>query len=165
MKKALLVYQGWVQQIVEPGLDYEIYEGPDATIVWVDAPDEITLDWTLEWSPSQGKMIWIERDAPYTDLAVARKVAYGDVGAQLDMLYHELKTAGSITADGDWFNHIATVKSVIPKPPPQEPPITMEELMARALTEEPGKDKKNVPSTMELPAWKRYPGWKGYGKD
>lgn len=165
MKKALVVYQGWVQQIVEPGLDYEIYEGPDATIAWVDAPDEITLDWTLEWSPSQGKMIWVERDQPFTDLAVARKVAYGDVGAQLDMLYHELKTTGTITPDGDWFTHIATVKSVIPKPPPPEAPYTMEELLAKALTEEPAPDKKNMPSTMEMPAWKRYPGWKGYGTD
>jgi hypothetical protein len=163
MKKALVVYQGWVQQIVEPGLDYEIYEGPDATVVWVDAPDEITLDWTLEWSPSQGKMIWIERDAPFTDLSVARKVAYGDVGAQLDMLYHELETTGNISAEGDWYNHIQTVKSVIPKPPPPEIPLTMEEMLAKSLTEEPSKTKRNQPATLEMPAWKRYPGWKGYG--
>lgn len=163
MKKALVVYQGWVQQIVEPGLDYEIYEGPDATIVWVDAPDEITLDWTLEYSPSQGKMIWIEREGGFTDLAIARKVAYGEVGAQLDMLYHELKDSGTISTEGDWYQHINTVKSVIPKPPPPEAPFSMEELLARAATEEPGVDKKNVPSTLEMPAWKRYPGWKGYG--
>lgn len=163
MKKALIVFQGWVQQIVEPGLEYEIYEGPDATIVWVDAPDEITLDWTLEYSPSQGKMIWIEREGGFTDLSIARKVAYGEVGAQLDMLYHELKDSGTISTEGDWYQHINTVKSVIPKPPPPEAPISMEELLARAATEEPGVDKKNVPSTLEMPAWKRYPGWKGYG--
>jgi hypothetical protein len=86
MKKVLIGYQGWVQQILEPGQEYEIYEGADASIVWVDAPDEITLDWTLEYSPSQGKSIWIEREGGFTDLSVARSVAYGQVGAQLDML-------------------------------------------------------------------------------
>ena len=82
MKKALIGYQGWVQQIVDPGEDYEIYCGPDATIQWVNAPDEITLDWTLEWSPSAQEMVWIERDGPFTNNGVARGVAYGQVGAQ-----------------------------------------------------------------------------------
>jgi hypothetical protein len=164
MKKALIGFQGWVQQILEPGQEYEIYEGPDATMVFIDAPDEITLDWTLEYSPSQGKMIWIEREGGYTDRAVARKVAYGEVGAQLDMLYHEIKTTGTITQEGDWFQHIQTVKSVIPKPPPPEEPWSMEEILAKAATEEPSKDKRNVPGTADLPAWVRYPGWKGYGK-
>jgi hypothetical protein len=163
MKKVLIGYQGWVQQIVEPGQEYEIYEGADASIVWVDAPDEITLDWTLEYSPSQGKSIWIEREGGFTDLSVARSVAYGQVGAQLDMLYHEIKTNGTISQEGDWFQHIQTVKSVIPKPPPPDEPWTMEELLARAATEEPSKEKRNVPGTVELPAWVRYPGWKGYG--
>ncbi len=92
MKKALVSYQGYVSKIVDPGEEGPLYEGPDASIAWVDAPDNIQMDWTLEWSPSQGEMIWVERDGPFTDNAVARKVAYGEVGAQLDMLYHELKT-------------------------------------------------------------------------
>ena len=54
--------QGYVHQIVDPGEDFEIYCGPDATIQWVDAPDDITIDWTLEWSPSAGQMIWVERE-------------------------------------------------------------------------------------------------------
>jgi len=164
MKKALISFQGWVQQIVEPGEDYEIYEGPDATIAWVDAPDEITLDWTLEWSPSRQEMIWVERDGPYTDNAVARSVAYGQVGAQLDMLYHELKTNGAITPEGEWFQHIDMVKSVIPKPAYKEP-VTMEEMMAKAAAEEPDPTNPNKPSTVEMPAWKRYPQWKGYNNN
>ena len=164
MKKALLAYQGWVQQIVDPGQDYEIYQGPDATIAWVNAPDTITLDWTLEWSPSQQQMIWVERDAPFTDNTVARKVAYGDVGAQLDMIYHELSETGSISTSGDWYQHITTVKSAIPRPPPPESPITMEEMLRRSLVEEPSVNKRNQPSTVDLPAWKRYPGWANYGQ-
>ena len=55
MKKALIGYQGWVQDIREPGEEFEIYNGPDASIQWIDAPDEITLDWTLEWSHNNNK--------------------------------------------------------------------------------------------------------------
>ena len=152
--------QGWVQQIVEPGEDYEIYNGPDATIQWVDAPDEITLDWTLEWSPSAQTMVWVERDGPFTDNSVARSVAYGQIGAQLDMLYHELTETGSISPDGPWAQHITNVKTLIEKPAPQIP-MTMEEMRAAAAVDEPHPDKPNRPSSVELPAWKRYSGWWG----
>lgn len=162
MKKALVGYQGWVTEIVEPGQDFEIYEGPDANMAWVDAPDEITLDWTLEYSPSQGKMIWVERDAPFTNNAVARKVAYGTVEEQLDMIWHEIDENGSLSKSGDWFQHISAVKEIVPKPPAPEAPMTLEEIQANGANQEPSEDKPNVPSTQEMPAWKRYPGWKGY---
>lgn len=161
MKKALVSYQGYVSEIRDPGEEYDIYEGPDAAIAWVDAPDEIQLDWTLEWSPSQQIMVWVERDGPHTDNSVARKVAYGEVGAQLDMLYHELTANGNISQDGDWYQHITNVKAMIEKPVPVEP-VTLEELMLRAATEEPSEDKPPVPSTQEIQSWRRYPGWKGY---
>ncbi len=164
MKKALVSYQGYVSEIRDPGEEYDIYEGPDAAIAWVDAPDEIQLDWTLEWSPSQQIMIWVERDGPHTDNGVARKVAYGEVGAQLDMLYHELKVNGSISQDGDWYQHITNVKSMIERPVPVTP-VTVEEMMAASATEEPSAEKSPVPSSQEIQSWRRYPGWKGYQPD
>ncbi len=163
MKKVLISYQGWVSQIVDPGEEYEIYEGPDATIAWVDAPDEITLDWTLEWSPSQEKMIWVDRDAPYTDNVVARKVAYGRLEEQLDLIYHDIEQNGALTADGEWYKHVSTIKSIIPKPKAQTAEIlTGEALMKVNHTTEPSIDQPSRPSSMEMPAWKRFPGWKGY---
>jgi hypothetical protein len=132
---------------------------------WVDAPDEITLDWTLEWSPSQQTMIWVERDGPYSpgQNEVARKVAYGEIGQQLDMIYHELNENGTLSRDGEWATHIRTVKQMIDAPEPVTP-ITMEELQARAVTEEPGVDKPNMPGTPEMPAWKRYSGWTNHNQ-
>jgi len=103
-------------------------------------------------------MVWVERDGPFTNNGVARSVAYGQVGAQLDMLYHELRTTGTISQDGDWYQHITNVKSIIPKPAPVLPK-TLEEIMAESMTSEPGADKEPRPSTQELPAWKRYTGW------
>lgn len=157
MKKALVTIPGYVSQIVDPGEDFEIYEGPDAAFVWVDAPDDITVDWTLEYSPSAGTMVWVKRTKAYTDPEVARKVAYGDIGAQLDMQYKDSLDGGT-----RWVDHIAAVKASIPKPTPRPTPMTLEELNVFAETEEPGVDKPLGLSTPELPAWTRYPGWKNY---
>ncbi len=164
MKKALIGYQGWVQDIREPGEEFEIYNGPDASIQWVDAPDEITLDWTLEWSPQQQQMIWVERDGPYTQDSEARRVAYGEVGEQLDMIFHEIQESGSISASGPWASHISTVKSMIPAPAAPEL-ITEEEAMVRRNTTEPSEDKPCNSSTSDLPAWKRYSGWTDKSND
>lgn len=157
MKKALMSIQGYVHQIVDPGEEFDIYSGPDATIQWVDAPDDVTLEWTLEWSPKAGQMVWVKRDRVYTDPEVARKVAYGDVGAQLDMMYKDMLDGGS-----RWKDHIAAVKASIPKPPERQTPMTYEELLEFAENEEPGTDKPVGISTADCPAWKRYPGWAGY---
>ncbi len=164
MKKALIGYQGWVQDIREPGEEFEIYNGPDASIQWVDAPDEITLDWTLEWSPQQQQMTWVERDGPYTQDSEARRVAYGEVGEQLDMIFHEIQESGSISASGPWASHISTVKSMIPAPAAPEL-ITEEEAMVRRNTTEPSEDKPCNSSTSDLPAWKRYSGWTDKSND
>ena len=76
MKKVLVSIEGRAMQIVDPGQEFEIYNGPDAKFVWVDVDnDNITLDWTLEWSPAQGKMKWIERSGSYTDTGMARQDA------------------------------------------------------------------------------------------
>mgnify|MGYP003651345605 CR=1 FL=1 len=131
MKKALIGYQGWVQDIRNPGEEFEIYNGPDAKMQWINAPDEITLDWTLEWSPQNQRMIWVERDGPYTQDSEARRVAYGEVGEQLDM---------------------------IPSPP-SPILITEEEAMVRRNTMEPGNDSPCNSSTEDMPCWKRYEGW------
>jgi len=164
MKKALVSYQGFTGQIVDPGEDFDIYEGPDAAMAWVNVPDNIQPEWTLEWSPSQQEMIWIEREGAFTSNEVARKVAYGEIGAQLGQIFDDIKEHGTLTADSTWFQHIQNVKTLIDKPVYEEP-VPIEELMARAATQEPSPDKLHQPSTMEMPAWKRYPGWKGYGQN
>ena len=49
---------------------------------------------------------------------VARTIAYGSVGDQLDLLYKEIQTTGTISATGTWAQHIANVKQTIPKDDP-----------------------------------------------
>lgn len=157
MKKALVGVEGYIHQVVEPGEDFEIYNGPDATMQWVDAPDNCTDWWTLEYSPSQAQMVWVERDSAYTDPGVARKVAYGDIGEQLDMMYKDQVDGGT-----RWKDHIANVKATLPSPVDQPEPMTEAEMRDYAENQEPDATKPVGLSTREVPCWKRYPGWSGY---
>lgn len=151
--------EGYIHQIEDPGNDFDIYNGPDATIQWVDAPDNVTEHWTLEWSPSKQVMVWVERTGPFVDAALRRKVAYGDIGEQLDMLYKDQVDGGTRFKD-----HVANIKATIPAPPAssESAPMTRDELIAAALTEEPSADKPCMISDKETPCWKRFPGWSGY---
>ena len=161
MKKAIVGAAGYVMQIEDPGDDFEIYNGPDATFQWVDAPDNITLQWTLEYSPSKGEMVWVERDEPHPDREMQRKVAYGDVGAQLDMLYHDIKSNNM--ANGSWVQHIDLIKTSIPAPDKtSEEPMSPEEQIAYDEIREPSKDQPMKMSSDTMPAWKRCTGWWGY---
>lgn len=156
-------FQGYIHEIKDPGEDYEIYQGMDATIMWVDAPNEIEINWTLEYSPLAKCMIWCKRPQPFTNLEVARKVAYGEIGAQLGMLFDDLKTHGTLSAETSaWFEHVEYIKSVIPKPPLQEDPLHLEELLQMWKTAEPDVGKQAKLSPTELQCWIRYPGWSGY---
>lgn len=160
-KKVLVSIEGKAMQIVDPGQDFEIYTGPDAKFVWVDvANDNITLDWTLEYSPAQGKMVWIERDGAYVDKAMQRQVSYGEPGEQLDMLYRDINAGKTLNAgDAEFYNHIKNVKSTNPKPSAAGTPMTPDELRAYSDTEEPAADKFPKMSYADNPAWKRYDGW------
>lgn len=162
MKKVLIGFQGYINEIKDPGEDFDIYEGPDASIAWVDAPDNVNIYWTLEYSPSAGHMVWCERGLPFTNRSMARKVAYGEVGEQLGMLYDELHENGSISKDGAWYQHINYIKSVIERPEPEPEPKTMEELLVEWETAEPSPDVHPKLSSPELQCWVRYPGWKNY---
>ena len=114
--------------------------------------------------PQQQQMIWIERDGPYTQDSEARRVAYGEVGEQLDMIFHEVQESGSISASGPWASHISTVKSMIPAPAAPEL-ITEEQAMVLRNTTEPSENKPCHSSTEDLPAWKRYSGWTDKSND
>lgn len=47
---------------------------------------------------------------------IKRAQEYPSVEDQLDMLYHEITANGSISATGDWYQTITSVKTNNPKP-------------------------------------------------
>lgn len=118
MLKALLhsVEPGRICEIATPGNEFEVH----SNFQWVDVPDgTTTLD---KWDVDNNVVIKYDplSEPGFAENAykVARGIAYQPVGAQLDMLYHELVANGSITTNGTWFQHIQTVKATIPKDDP-----------------------------------------------
>ena len=162
MKKVLIGFQGYINEIKDPGEEHQVYEGSDATFLWVDAPDDVEQTWTLEYSPSKGCMIWCKRPQPYTNLNVARRVAYGELNEQLGMIFDDIKEHGALTPDGLWYQHVQYIKDVIPRPTPEEPAKHLEELLQEWAVREPDVEKEPKLSDIELQCWVRYPGWKGY---
>ena len=165
MKKALVEYNGLVKEVVDPGEEYPIYSGEGATMQWVDAPDDVTIFWTLEYSPEQNKSVWVERDLPYADPVLRRKIAYGEAEVQLGMLYDDI-VSGNLDS-GKWVSHIQNVKSTVPKPPAsayqdvQDPAEELDAKMAADSVREPSAQAQMKFAPMDAPAWLHADGWSG----
>ena len=125
-KMCLVTFQGTIMEIVDPGQEYQIYEGEGATAKWVlSADDDVNLDWIMKDGA------FVERDAPPVDYSMRRRVAYGDIGEQLDMMYHD-----QIESTTTWKDHIAAVKAANAAP-----------------SEQPDYTAVTPNGTMENPAW------------
>ena len=108
-KMCLVTFVGTIMEIVDPGQEYQIYEGEGATAKWVlSADNDVTLDWIMKDGA------FVERDEPPVSYAMRRKVAYGDIGEQLDMMYHD-----QIESTTTWKDHIAAVKAANAAPSEQ----------------------------------------------
>lgn len=105
-KMCLVTFSGQITQIVDEGQEFEIYDGPDAKFRWMLCEDDAVGPL---WYVNKG--VFIQREAPPVDLARQRAIAYGDVGAQLDMIYHDQQN-GTTT----WQDHVANVKTTYPAP-------------------------------------------------
>jgi len=58
---------------------------------------------------------WIAVDSE-SYAVIKRRQNYPEIGDQLDMLYHEIKETGTISATGEWITAIDIVKNNYPKP-------------------------------------------------
>lgn len=88
---------------------------------WIDCPDNITNHYTYDRENNSFKefdMINVPgfRENGYK---VARQIAYGNIGDQLDMIFKEITATGVISVDGPWATLIASVKNEIPKDNPE----------------------------------------------
>jgi hypothetical protein len=56
----------------------------------------------------------VKHVVPLKDYKVVRR--YPALNEQLDMLWHEINTTGTISHNGNWFNNIKEIKDNHPKP-------------------------------------------------
>lgn len=116
MKKALLhkLEPGRICEITD--VEFEVHEN----FYWVEVPDDTQTSDTYNEDGTITKFNPILQPG-FAEHAyiVARGIGYGSLGNQLDMLFHELNSTGTISADGPWATHIASVKASIPKNDPE----------------------------------------------
>tara|TARA_B100000427_G_scaffold313906_1_gene306629 strand:+ start:404 stop:835 length:432 start_codon:yes stop_codon:yes gene_type:complete len=99
---------GQLTDICDEADKFAIYEGPDASLKWVDVPE----DTTYEHFMCNGEVIHRSTCEDLRELAkVDRMVAYGGVDEQMDMQYRDL-----INGTTEWKDHIANVKATTTKP-------------------------------------------------
>lgn len=112
-KRVLVTSAGSIQGIVNPGEEWEVFAGDDerpAGSKWFDAPDDVTNDWYMV----NGVLYSFISNIP--PFRTVRQVRYGDIGKQLGMIYDDLATHGTLSAESStWFKHISTIKDEVDK--------------------------------------------------
>ncbi len=99
---------GQITDICDTADKFEIYEGADANMKWMEVPD----DTSYEHKMVNGEVVHRSTQEDLRELArVARNVAYGDVGDQLDMMYKD-----QINGTTTWKDHVENVKATTTKP-------------------------------------------------
>lgn len=108
---------GRICDIRPSGEEFEVHE----SFSWVDVPDDTTTSDFYNQETGEITKFDITKQPGFAENAyrVARTIAYTEIGNQLDMIYKELQTTGTISNSGPWATHIASVKSAIPKDDPQ----------------------------------------------
>ena len=103
-KSCLVDYRGFITDVVEPGEEFEVYQGDDSPIKWVTCDDDaVTNLWVLcngEFFDSANRL---ERNQQ-----MKRKVEYGSIEDQMDMMYWD-QMNGTTT----WKDHVTAVKANI----------------------------------------------------
>jgi hypothetical protein len=133
MKRVLVDFKGSVQAIANPGEEFEVYEGPDAVVRWVNCDnDDVNQSCILV----DGKWFYNVEAPPSYE--VLRRQAYGDVGEQLDMLYKDM-----VNGTHNWVDHVQMIKETVPGPTSAEaievhaarPPIKWNNLSSPCWTD------------------------------
>ena len=149
MKSCLVRSDGFITDIVNKGEEFEVYTGPGSSLKWIDAPDEVDIEWRLmlgEWVP----------DFLYTDPLNEKLIAYGEPGVQLGRLWNDIDAGlfGDNAKKGEFYTHIKGVKEKarpitwkeIEVVDPADPTKTVKETVA----EEPDQP---FPHDDKMPAW------------
>jgi NADH:ubiquinone oxidoreductase subunit len=106
---------GRICEVRPIGEEFEVHPA----FYWVDVPDGTTSHDTYNGDGTITKFDILQVPG-FVENAykVARTIAYTGIGEQLDMLYKELQTTGTISNSGPWASHITSVKEAIPKDDP-----------------------------------------------
>ena len=100
---------GRISEIKQDSDTFEVHE----SMVWVDIPESENIAPNTHLYDIENKIFiaFPKETDDETRFLCARQVAYGSIGEQLDMMYHEIKEKGTLSNTGAWFNHVTKVKT------------------------------------------------------
>ena len=104
-KKCIVNEGGRITDVCEAGDEFEIYDGEDATIIWMDIPDDFTYNEQTS-RVINGDFVNVRLLESTFSLTIARKVAYGEIGEQLDMQYRD-----KINNTTEWEDYVTAAKA------------------------------------------------------
>ena len=99
---------GQLTDIVDEADKFEIYEGADAGLKWMEVPDDTTYEHTMI------NGVCVHRsdcEDAREQATVDREEAYGPVGEQMDMMYRD-----ALNGTTEWKDHVANVKATTTAP-------------------------------------------------
>ena len=99
---------GQITDIVDEADKFEIYEGADANLKWMEVPDDTTYEHTM----INGVVVHhSDCEDPVEEAIMARELGYGPIREQLDMQYKDSLDGGT-----RWKDHVASVKAATTAP-------------------------------------------------
>ena len=115
MKKALIskLENNRICEVVDIDNEFEVSND----FYWIECPENVTTHFTFNEDTNDFVPFNIIELEGFVEngYKVARQIAYGLIGDQLDMIYKEIQATGTIAADGEWATKITNVKAAIPK--------------------------------------------------
>jgi hypothetical protein len=104
-----------VQVVATEADQFEVHGG----LFWTDCPDNTESYFLLKDNNTYEDPHAANRDEfgqTVEPFYMQRMRAYASGGDQMDMIYKELMSTGTISSTGPWATHITSVKQAIPKP-------------------------------------------------
>ena len=99
---------GQLTDICDETDKFEIYEGADSSLRWMEVPDDTTYEHTM----INGVVVHRSDCEDAREQAITdRETAYGPIGEQMDMQYRD-----AINGTTEWRDHVANVKAATTKP-------------------------------------------------
>jgi len=99
---------GRICEIREEGKLFDV--NPDG-FKWISLIDDSIGTTTHRFDVDKNMFVEFQKDSSVKmRLNVARAIEYGTIGDQLDMIWKELNETGTLSKNGEWFNHVKRVK-------------------------------------------------------
>jgi hypothetical protein len=114
MKSILIDVDNKIWDVVEPGEEFEVFDGEPTFLKWAEcSEDDVTISMVKK---EDGTFSNPAVDHSFTDAGryasyvKNREIAYGSIGEQLDLMYKDLTDGTTL-----WKDKVESAKAVVPK--------------------------------------------------